>query len=145
MDKDEVPREESHPNAAVAQGQGKEKPVQWVGCSGLGLADEGLAAPVVWVPQRCASRVNLARLELEPWEHLPRDIRAVEPGVLPGERQLPIEEDCNDKEQGSRGSGSARATGPVWPFLIGLVVFGHWHNVSIIPDFHAIQALPGLV
>ncbi|MFN9084104.1 MAG: hypothetical protein ACK5XD_03905 [Acidobacteriota bacterium] len=98
---DVVPVEDFRAEVAVAERHQEQEPVQRVGGAGLGLADEGLAAVVVGIPESDAAGLPFAGLELEPGENLVDVILAAEPGKLIGEDELPVDaEDDGDQKQG---------------------------------------------
>jgi len=73
----------------AAQRHQKEYPVERICGAGDHLADHGLAAPLMRVPEWKAAFVPDAGLKLIPGQHLVADVRAVGPGVLVGKRELP--------------------------------------------------------
>ena len=104
VDQQVVPVHGGLANPAVAEGDGKEEPVDWVDDAGLGLADEGLAVPLIWVPKWNAVPVELGGLELKPGKDLVGEVGALQPGVLIGEDQFPAESNGDQQQnKGSRG------------------------------------------
>ncbi len=93
---------------AVLEGEEKEEPVEGIGGSGLGLSEEGLAGPEVWVPEGEASDVPLLRLHLEPGEDLLGEVGAAHPLELVGESQLPVETGDAEEERGGDSQAASR-------------------------------------
>jgi hypothetical protein len=91
VDQEVVPMHGALANPAVAEGGGEEEPVDWIDNAGLGLADEGLTVPLVWVPKWNAVCVEFGCFKLEPGKDLVGEVGTFEPGVLIGENQFPAE------------------------------------------------------
>ena len=88
----------------------QQDPIQGIKNTGLILPDQGLASPMMHVPERKAAVAQLIGLLHEPWKNLIADIGVVHPSVLSSERELP--ENCDgggEKYQRRRCTGEDSA------------------------------------
>ncbi len=100
MDEDPIPVEEGEADvAAVDERQGGEEEVEGIERSRLGLADEGLAGPDARVPERELAAVEFIGLELEARDLEVDHVGMVEPDVLAGEGEFPVEADAEGEER----------------------------------------------
>ncbi len=88
------------PQPAVAgQRRGVQDEVEGIDDARLRLANERLAGPFIRVPERDASRVPFAGLELIPRHQLVGEVGGLQPRVSVGEPQLPIEAGDDERKQ----------------------------------------------